>query len=134
MATKNPRHLSVALPITFPNATPSPPGNATHVELTTFYQEGGLNFYDYQTEPRGIYMSVRPVTVSRELHFTVTQYTMGDPRAFKVFITPATRFNAKTLREQHTRFLAVADAVLAALAVGQSPRALVARLQEAIAA
>lgn len=38
----------------------------THLKVETYYSKGGMNYFNSTNEPRGIYLSVSPVT--RTLH------------------------------------------------------------------
>lgn len=37
--------------------------NASHIEVRLIYQLGGVNYLNYRNEPRGYYVTVKPVTV-----------------------------------------------------------------------
>jgi hypothetical protein len=36
---------------------------ATHLEVSVYYDKGGMNYFTDQVSPRGYYLSVRPVTL-----------------------------------------------------------------------
>jgi hypothetical protein len=36
----------------------------THIKVETYYSKGGMNYFNSTNEPRGIYLSVSPVTRS----------------------------------------------------------------------
>lgn len=37
--------------------------DATHIKIEVYYEKGGYNYFTYKTEPRGVYVSVSPVTL-----------------------------------------------------------------------
>ena len=37
--------------------------DATHIKVEVGYLKGGLNYFTYKEEPRGVYVSVSPVTL-----------------------------------------------------------------------
>lgn len=36
---------------------------ATHIKIEVRYEKGGLNYFTYKEEPRGVYVSISPVTL-----------------------------------------------------------------------
>ena len=102
-------------------------GDATHVEVSVFYSKGGINYFNYQNEARGYWASVKPVKVTppdpATGRFGGVAFTMFDPNAFKVFLKPATRFNAKTLIALYGRVAVDHEVIAAALVAGDKDRA-----------
>ena len=46
--------------------------DATHLQVSVFYDKGGMNYLSGQTSPRGFYLSVTPVTKeNRMVSFTM---------------------------------------------------------------
>jgi hypothetical protein len=65
----------------------------THLEIDVFYGEGGINYFNYKDEPRGYWVSLRPI----KMEGRCKSFVMFDDKAFKVFLEPAKRFNANRL-------------------------------------
>lgn len=58
---------------------------ATHIKIEVRYELGGFNYFTYKTEPRGIYISVSPVTLEdRPGGYQMETYTAFSGRKFCV--------------------------------------------------
>jgi hypothetical protein len=93
MATKNPTFYHAYAPLTQIE-------KANQLDISVFYAKGGINYYNYQTDPAGYWVSVNPVTVERhaETGFTSIAYGLFSGQGGKVFLKSAARFHANTLK------------------------------------
>lgn len=48
---------------------------ATHIKIEVQYSKGGLNYFTYKEEPRGVYVIVTPVEVKDQGGYQMEQYT-----------------------------------------------------------
>ena len=81
----------VAIPEDTPGAKPG-----EELEITLRYQEGGINYFNYKHEKRGLYLHMVPVTRSRTSHGSMmTSRSIPDHRACKVMVSEMGRRNAK---------------------------------------
>lgn len=105
--TKTPPRYRVDIPSTrTPNlvdrsATDGEP--FTRVEV--YHAAGGMNYFNYKTEPRGIYLSVTPVRISEH----VVSFGLGDGR--KWLVEETTRLNSKKVKAEADRLLPQAQAI-----------------------
>ena len=49
--------------------------NATHIKIEVRYLKGGLNYFTYKEEPRGVYVIVTPVEVEDRGGFQMESFT-----------------------------------------------------------
>lgn len=49
--------------------------NATHIKIEVRYGKGGLNYFTYKMEPRGVYVIVTPVEVKDRGGYQMESYT-----------------------------------------------------------
>ena len=63
----------------------------THIEVKTFYDKGGYNYFTGVNDRRGYYISCRPIEVCE--HSVIDRFFAGA----KKFIQPCGRLNRKTL-------------------------------------
>ena len=49
--------------------------NATHIKIEVRYLKGGLNYFTYKEEPRGIYVIVTPVEVQDRGGYEMERFT-----------------------------------------------------------
>ena len=69
-------------------------GNATHIKIELNYNIGGMNYFSGRSEPRGLYLSVTPVSrTSHENGLVSESYTAFS--GTKVFVKDMNRFNQK---------------------------------------
>lgn len=66
--------------------------DATHLQISTFYDKGGMNFFNGQTSPRGFYISVTPVTKGNGM----VSYTMFT--GLKQLLHQVNRYSDKQFR------------------------------------
>jgi hypothetical protein len=94
--------------------------DANNLKVSVFYSKGGLNYFNYKDEARGYWASVNPITVSVDGPFLTETYSavLSNPRSFKVFLAPATRFNRKTLTKLADKVLPIAATLVDPLAAG----------------
>lgn len=59
--------------------------------ITVFYKKGGINYFNYETEPSGFYVSVSPFTENGDFR----TFEMGS--GLKGLLEQADRFNRKKL-------------------------------------
>lgn len=82
------------------------------VEVSVSFQQGGLNYFNYKTEPKGYYFSVTPVEHKGN---GIRSFVLGS--GVKVLMESAKRFSQKRLCElsqtvtQHERYQAVLDRI-----------------------
>ena len=72
-----------------------PEGEIVRVEV--YYSKGGMNYWNYKQEPRGIYVSVSSLKVERGENFTTEAYTMGTSGA-KLFVSELQRKTASKIQ------------------------------------
>jgi hypothetical protein len=88
--------------------------DSTHVKVEVFYSKG-----ESFGNKRGFYGVALPV----ERKDNVEAFTLFDPRAVKVFLAPADRFNAKVLDTIAAKVLPTAPDVAAAVASNDRAKA-----------
>lgn len=49
--------------------------DATHIKIEVRYEKGGLNYFTYKEEPRGIYVVVTPVEVTGRGGYQIESFT-----------------------------------------------------------
>ena len=67
-------------------------GGWTHIDLDTFYDIGGMNYFTSQVRRRGYYVSAQPV---KKNGYTETREIFN---GCKIFLQDAGRLNKKTLQ------------------------------------
>lgn len=67
--------------------------DTTHIEITLFYDEGGINYYNYKTNSRGYYLTFTPVTIEEGSK----SFMMFS--GFKKLVQQTARFNQKKFDE-----------------------------------
>jgi hypothetical protein len=91
------------------------PDGATHIEVCTFYGAGGINFFNYETEPRGFWASFKTVTITppdpATGRFGSKSFMMFTSNGFKVFLKETPRYHAPTLAALAAKVATVADRV-----------------------
>jgi hypothetical protein len=74
---------------------------ANALAVSVYYSKGGINYFNYTTEPRGYYASVNPVTIagpSTPGGFSSVSYGLFTNNGFKVFLKGTERMSGKTLK------------------------------------
>ncbi len=76
-----------------------------HVKMTVYYSKGGYNYFTSETNRRGYYVSITPVTIHfRDSGFMSEESVlMGGDSGGKLLIEETTRFNAKKMPEMVER-------------------------------
>lgn len=69
----------------------------THLEVTTSYSMGGINYATYKDEPRGFYVSATPVKWERNESTGIDTVCFGAFSGLKGLLEAVPRFNAKKL-------------------------------------
>lgn len=73
-------------------------GRATHVEVELYYSKGGMNYFTSRVEPRGFYLSVTPVEISKsESGLSSRSFTAFS--GIKRCVLECARFNQKKFDE-----------------------------------
>ena len=70
-------------------------GNATHLKVELYYSKGGMNYFTYNNEQRGLYLSVSPVTISKGDGYNTESYYGFS--GIKQFVQEMKKFSEKTL-------------------------------------
>lgn len=84
--------------------------NVTHLKVDCYYKTGGPNMFTYQQEPRGYYMSIRPVRREEKQGYiseSFTCFTGG-----KRFLFPVPRRSKKRDEEAIEYFVNHASAYI----------------------
>lgn len=69
------------------------------IEVEFYFSKGGINYFNYQNEPRGYYLSVCPYKVSFDGHFKSKCY--GAFSGLKALLEQSTRFSQKKFDNFH---------------------------------
>lgn len=67
------------------------------IEVRVYYNKGGINYASGNTEPRGYWLSVSPVTIEHRNGMEIRGFRFFS--GIKSFIEPAARFSAKKLEQ-----------------------------------
>ena len=78
----------------------NPTDNNTHVQISIYYTQGGMSFYDYKNVSQGIKLSVDKI----EIKENCIRSTMGTSVCFNLLETK--RYNEKKLKEVADKFKA----------------------------
>ena len=71
-------------------------GNATHIKVELYYAMGGMNYFTGNSEARGLYLSVTPVSRTEHGNGMISEsYTAFS--GVKELVKPMTRFSQKVL-------------------------------------
>ena len=71
-------------------------GNATHLEVSVSYGEGGMNYFTGSSEPRGLRLIVTPVSLSKHDN-GLTSKSFTAFSGIKKYVLEMKRFSQKTL-------------------------------------
>ena len=82
---------------------------ATHLQVSVFYDKGGVSYFNGQTSPRGFYLSVTPVTRGNGM----ISYTMFT--GLKRLIHEVNRYSDKQFRHALAVSEAYEDELIAAV-------------------
>ena len=119
---KNPTRLLVAR-VPVPTILGHEDFGYNHVDVEVSYDKGGINYFNYKTDPRGYSVVVRGLKVEppTDGRFGSESFMMVTGPGYRVFLKPGERFNAKVLRELALKVAPVAETVADALAAGDQP-------------
>ncbi len=113
------RHsVNVPMPASYVAAPGSIP--RTHIRIDVYYSKGGTNLFSGRGEPRGYWLSATPIEVHDGGGFGML---IGDKMGSRIFLTPATRLNAKALAVLADRVLPLAPSIAEAIAIGDKANA-----------
>ena len=87
--------------------------NYTHIRVQVYYDLGGMNYATYKTEARGYYLSLTPVTLTREDR-GVTMERFAAFSGSKFLLEETKRTNAKRLDAWQTRIGAILPELITA--------------------
>lgn len=71
--------------------------HATHLKAQVYYALGGFNYFTYQNEPRGYYVSITPVQRENKNGYTMESFTAFT--GMKHLAVPVQRKSAKKMDE-----------------------------------
>jgi hypothetical protein len=96
----NARRLTQYFPVPATSALTNGSEPATHLRVDVSFNEGGINYATYQTEPKCYQLSVLPVKVKRTegAYGTSESFMMFSNGGFRVSLQPTTRYNARKLQ------------------------------------
>ena len=83
------RSIAGFIPVANPNKA------CTHLRVSVFYSKGGMNYFNYNKEPSGFFLSVSPVAL--EDNAWGKAWTTVLTKGFKSLIEGAGRFSQKKL-------------------------------------
>jgi len=72
---------------------PMDDGRVVRVEV--YYAKGGINYWNYKTDPRGYWLSMQPMRIEVGGGFTTSHYTPTE--GYRCFMQEAKRFSASGL-------------------------------------
>ena len=104
------------------------------LEMRVYYKKGGMNYFTYKTEPRGIYFSLSPVTVSSDRGFETRSFMMFGNGAWKGLLLEMARGNKKKLAAIREKVFAVDTDKVVELFKAGDKRGIVNMVTEAVAA
>jgi hypothetical protein len=67
--------------------------------ITFYYSKGGINYFNYKTDPRGYSLSVVPIEVQKGYDGSYSVEVHGMFSGFRHFVAPAERFSLKRFND-----------------------------------
>lgn len=95
------RHIPVA----------NPTKDLTHLEISVRHEDGGINYANYKTERKGIYVGFQPMAREMGVHFMTERFAGFS--GMKMLLEETTRMNRKKVAAHAAAVFAKADALAA---------------------
>ena len=73
----------------------NPTDEVTHFRVSVTYSKGGINYFNYQNEPKGYWINVSPVKLEVKEYGSFWSTLLS--KGFRHFVEEAPRFNKKKL-------------------------------------
>lgn len=73
-------------------------GKSQELKVQVFYAKGGMNYFNYKTEPRGYWVSIQPVNVDRNENGVVWE-SFDMFSGYKVFLLEVKRKSDKAYKQ-----------------------------------
>jgi hypothetical protein len=73
-------------------------GSNKELKIEVYYHKGGINYFNYKTEPRGYWLSMRQVEVERQDRGIVIE-SYGMFSGAKMFLKEVKRYSQKTYED-----------------------------------
>jgi len=81
------------------------PGN-THLQVSVYYSKGGMNYFNGQNQPRGFYVSVKPVTINGNM----VSYEIF--KGYSQFLFAVNRYSEKQLERAIEESKPIAEQII----------------------
>ncbi len=85
--------------------------DVTHLKLSVRHEAGGINYFDYKHERKGVYIGFQPMTVERTEYGSVERFTAFT--GMKFLLEETTRMDRKKVAKHADRIFPMAEALAA---------------------